>query len=246
MSDQRTQAFGIDFFTGTKEELLAAIDQDMHRPYSYIVTPNIDHVVQLQSNPDMRESYKRAGKRICDSRILLPILKSLGVSIPEVITGSDLTLSVLRKANDQRLSVVLIGASDTDVGKLRRMYPHMQLEHYNPPMGFINDPVETQKCVDFVLQHPSEFVLYAVGAPRQEKLARQIDSSQRTGVGLCIGASILFAVGTVKRAPQWMQKARLEWLHRMCSEPKRLAKRYVHDALSILPIYLKERSSRRT
>lgn len=43
---------------------------------------------------------------------------------------------------------------------------------------------------------------------------------------LCVGAAFDFIAGTKRRAPEWMQRCGLEWLHRLCSEPRRLAKRY--------------------
>ncbi|TWI56591.1 exopolysaccharide biosynthesis WecB/TagA/CpsF family protein [Pseudomonas duriflava] len=245
MSSAVNQAFGIDFYLGSKDELLTHISGSLKKPYSYIVTPNIDHVVQFQENEKLQKAYRLADKRICDSRILAPLLKSLGIEVKEVITGSDLTVSLLKKANQEKLSITLIGAAEQDVDKLKALYPYIHLYHYNPPMGFIEKPEEVQKCLDFIYANPSDLIFYAVGAPRQEILASMIDSSRRTGVGLCIGASILFAVGSLKRAPLWMQKAKIEWLHRMCSEPQRLIRRYVHDAVHILPIYVKERSGRR-
>ncbi|MBH3438089.1 MULTISPECIES: WecB/TagA/CpsF family glycosyltransferase [Pseudomonas] len=241
-----SQAFGIDFFLGTKDELLKHISASLKKPYTYIVTPNIDHVVQFQENENLQKAYRTADKRVCDSRILSPLLKSLGVEVKEVITGSDLTVSLLKKADQEDLSITLIGSEEKDVVKLKALYPRIRLNHYNPPMGFINKPDEVQKCLDFIYANPSDLIFYAVGAPRQEMLASMVDATKRTGVGLCIGASILFATGSLKRAPVWMQKARIEWLHRMLSEPQRLVRRYVHDATHILPIYLKERSGRRS
>jgi exopolysaccharide biosynthesis WecB/TagA/CpsF family protein len=246
MSNGASQAFGIDFFLGTKDELLAHISGNLRKPYTYVVTPNIDHVVQFQENENLQKAYRTADKRVCDSRILAPLLKSLGVEIKEVITGSDLTVTLLKKADLEKLSITLIGSSEKDVMTLKGLYPNIRLNHYNPPMGFINKPEEVQRCLDFIYGNPSDLIFYAVGAPRQEMLASMIDSSKRTGVGLCIGASILFATGSLKRAPTWMQKARIEWLHRMLSEPQRLVRRYFHDATHILPIYLKERSGRRS
>ncbi|MFW9674481.1 WecB/TagA/CpsF family glycosyltransferase, partial [Vibrio parahaemolyticus] len=77
-----------------------------------------------------------------------------------------------------------------------------------------------------------------------EILASSIESHERTGMGFCIGASISFATGSIKRAPVWMQNCKLEWLHRMLSEPKRLVKRYVHDALFIVPAFWREKNYR--
>lgn len=244
MTDSKSQAFGIDFFLGGKDELLLYISKAMYGPYIYIVTPNVDHVVQFQENKDLREAYRTAGKRVCDSRILAPLLRSLGVNIKEVIPGSDLTLTLLQRANQEALTITLIGSSTEDVGKLRAFYPDVIFHHYNPPMGFINRVEEVQKCVDFIYTQKSHIILYAVGAPRQEILASMIDKERRTGVGLCIGASILFATGSLKRSPIWMQRARVEWLHRMLSEPRRLARRYIYDAVHIFPIYIKAKRAK--
>ena len=241
MNGKSTPAFGVDFYTGTKSERLERIKEGVQQPYSYIVTPNVDHLVLLKRSEGLRQAYAHARLRICDSRILAPMLHSLGVHVREVIPGSDLTIDLLNWANQNELRLVLIGASDTECNRLRLRYPRIQIAHHNPPMGFIDRPAEVEQCLDFIRTHPSELVFYAVGAPRQEILAAAVRSEERNGIGLCIGASIAFATGSVKRAPAWMQEARLEWLHRMCSEPRRLVKRYLQDFLFIVPAYYRER-----
>lgn len=244
MLNENTQAFGVNFYTGSKAELLKTIRDAMEQPYSYIVTPNVDHLAQLHDSEAFRRAYAKARLRVCDSRVLLPLLRSLGVAVREVIPGSDLTMDLLRMAQAEGLTLVLIGSSEEECQRLQRRYPGIKIHHYNPPMGFINKPEEVERCLEFVRTHPSHLVFYAVGAPRQELLASEVRGHERNGVGLCIGASIAFATGTVKRAPVWMQQARLEWLHRLCMEPRRLARRYLHDMLYIVPAYWRERSEK--
>jgi len=239
-----TTAFGINFYPGNKRALLDSVREYIRQPYSFVVTPNVDHLVQLEHDQELRGAYDRARWRLCDSRILLSLLDRLGVHLEEAIPGSDLTLDLLRWANEDRLRVVLIGCSTTEADKLRTLYPGITLAHYNPPMGFIKNPEEVQRCLDFVRSNPSELVFYAVGTPRGEILAAKTQPHERTGMGFCIGASIAFATGTVKRAPVWMREHKLEWLHRMCLEPRRLAKRYFQDALFIVPAYLREKHHR--
>jgi len=244
VSSNTNEVFGVRFYTGSKAALLAFIREAVNQPYSFVVTPNVDHLAQLQYNHELREAYAKARWRLCDSRVLLPLLHRLGVHIEEVIPGSDLTMDLLEWANDEGLRLVLIGATVSECEKLRALYPRIEILHHNPPMGFISRPEEVQRCLQFIREHPSELVFYAVGAPRQEILAAAVDSHDRTGMGFCIGASISFATGSIKRAPKWMQMNKLEWLHRMLSEPRRLAKRYLHDALFIVPAYLRGRSAR--
>ncbi len=239
-----TTAFGIKFYSGNKKTLLTCIREGVKQPYSFVVTPNVDHLVQLEHDDALRDAYAKARWRLCDSRILLSLLDRLGIHIEEAIPGSDLTLDLLQWANDDNLRVVLIGCSTAETQKLRALYPGIVLHHYNPPMGFIKKPEEVQRCLQFVRDNPSELVLYAVGTPRGEILAAATQPHERTGMGFSIGASIAFATGTIKRAPLWMREYKLEWLHRMCLEPRRLARRYFHDALFIVPAYWRERNLR--
>lgn len=235
------EPFGIRFYRGTRAELVQAVLRRMTHPFSYIVTPNVDHVVRLQHDPALQQAYAQASERVCDSRILAPLLASLGASVPEVIPGSDLTLCLLEEADRRLLTVALVGGSRQEAAWLADRYPGLRLLHHDPPMGFIDRPHEVQACLDFLYTHPAHLVLLAVGCPRQELLASRIDPVRCSGVGLCIGASVRFAVGTLRRAPGWMQQARLEWLYRLLSEPRRLASRYLGDAWQILPIYWRAR-----
>ena len=239
--EAKNRAFGVEFYLGKKEDLLSIIPQWVLEPYSYIVTPNLDHLVLLQESQELNQSYHYARLRVCDSRVLIPLLKRLGVHIEEVICGSDLTIDLLKMANGAGWGVTIIGSTDEEIDKLKALYPKLSVYHHNPPMGFINNPVEVEKAVEYAVNTSSELVLYAVGAPRQEHLAYLVSKRQRRGMGFCIGASISFATGSIKRAPVWMQKAKIEWLHRMLSDPRRLIRRYWKDFLFIIPAYLKER-----
>ncbi len=99
MSSKTNHAFGVDFYTGSKAALLATIREGVKQPYSFVVTPNVDHLAQLQNNPSLRNAYAKARLRLCDSRILMPLLHRLGVPVEEVIPGSDLTIDLLRWAD---------------------------------------------------------------------------------------------------------------------------------------------------
>ncbi len=76
-------------------------------------------------------------------------------------------------------------------------------------------------------------------------LARVIQQQgQAVGIGLCVGASIDFLSGNRKRAPQWMQQARLEWLFRLLDEPQKLWRRYLVEGPKIFRIWLAWRKRR--
>ncbi len=97
-------------------------------------------------------------------------------------------------------------------------------------------------AVRFVLDHPARLIFLAVGSPRQELLAAAVQATDAaTGTALCIGAGLDFLAGAARRAPAWMQRAGLEWLHRLSSNPRRMARRYLRDDPPVLALLLRER-----
>ena len=86
----------------------------------------------------------------------------------------------------------------------------------------------------------ADLLVLGLGAPKQELWITQYASEISVKVALCVGATIDFIAGEKSRAPLWMQKIGLEWLHRMLSEPKRLAKRYIVDAIIFPQLIFKE------
>jgi N-acetylglucosaminyldiphosphoundecaprenol N-acetyl-beta-D-mannosaminyltransferase len=237
--------FGYRFDSGSLEEAVFNILAEMHGSFKYVVTPNVHHMVRLLENPAaMQPLYERAWRVFCDSRVLSRLAWFTGRVLP-VITGSDLTAHLVARAAEQRLTIALIGPTATACAALGDRYPGLNIEFHTPPMGFIKSPHEVQKCVDFVAKTEARLIFLAVGMPQQEILARHIaDHPQARGVGLCIGASIDFLTGKQRRAPVWLQKAGLEWLHRLLSDPRRLASRYLIECPRIFYLmFLKRHQS---
>lgn len=234
------KAFNIDFYIGSKEELLRQIIPACEQPFSYIVTPNVNHIVQLEHDQNLSHAYVMASHRICDSRVLLPMLRLLGVKAEEAIPGSTLTADLMDIAAERQWTMTVVGCEANNMALLREKYPGITFHHSYPPMGFIKDEAAVKRCLDFVVAHPAHLVVFALGCPTQEILAaRVLETGQAKGVGLCVGGSLNFLAGSVKRAPEWVQHLSLEWLHRICAEPQRLLGRYAHDARHFIPILIR-------
>jgi N-acetylglucosaminyldiphosphoundecaprenol N-acetyl-beta-D-mannosaminyltransferase len=219
---------GSRFDPGSIEEAVCDILAETRGCFKYVVTPNVHHMVRLLEDPDtMQPLYERAWRVFCDSRVLSGVAWFSGRCLP-VITGSDLTARLIARAGEQRLTIAVIGPTAAACAALGRRYPSVNVVCHTPPMGFIKSEREVQKCVDFVVETQAPLIFLAVGMPQQEILAQHIaDHPQARGVGLCIGASIDYLTGKQRRAPVWVQKAALEWLHRLLSDPRRLASRYL-------------------
>ena len=197
--------------------------------YAYVVTPNADHLIRLHEDAAFRDLYAQANYVLLDSRFIAHILRvAKGITLP-VCTGSDLTARLFADVIEPDDPLVLIGGSTEQAQKLAQRYGLRNLAHFNPPMGFIRDPVAVQECLRFIESHsPFRFCLLAVGAPQQEAIAQQLQArGNARGMALCIGASINFLTGEERRAPLWMQRAGVEWLYRLLQAPDRMARRYL-------------------
>jgi exopolysaccharide biosynthesis WecB/TagA/CpsF family protein len=197
--------------------------------FGYVVTPNVDHLIRYHDDPKFRALYAEAAYILLDSQFLSRVWRVTKGMRVRVCTGSDLTEQLFARiiAPDDR--IVLIGCSREQARLLTERYGLTALCHYNPPMGFIDDPQQVEACVRFVEEHsPFRFCFIAVGAPRQEILAQALKSrGVARGMALCIGASINFLTGAELRAPVWMQRLGMEWLFRLLNDPRRLAARYL-------------------
>jgi N-acetylglucosaminyldiphosphoundecaprenol N-acetyl-beta-D-mannosaminyltransferase len=241
---KRAYFLGLSFDTGSLEGAVSNILAMMHGGFKYVVTPNVHHMVRLlEDRTNMQPLYERAWRVFCDSRVLSCLAWLSGRMLP-VITGSDLTAHLIARAAEQRLTIALIGPTAAACAELRDRYPGLNIVFHTPPMGFIKSEHEVQKCVDFVARTQAPLIFLAVGMPQQEILASYIaDHPQARGVGLCIGASIDFLTGKERRAPVWLQKVGLEWLHRLLSDPRRLASRYLIECPRIFYLIFKHKKN---
>jgi exopolysaccharide biosynthesis WecB/TagA/CpsF family protein len=200
-----------------------------HIQYGYVVTPNADHLIRLHRDASFRALYASANFILLDSRFVSHCLRiAKGLRLP-VCTGSDLTETLFAKIITPEDGLVLIGSTDLQARRLVARYGLLNLAHYDPPMGFVNDPDAIETCLRFIESHsPFRFCLLAVGAPQQEILAQRLQVREEArGLAICVGASINFLTGLELRAPIWMQRVGMEWLFRLAQDPRRMSERYL-------------------
>jgi len=162
--------------------------------------------------------------------------KLLNQPVPERVAGSELVPRLFDVFNNYGdLKVFLLGAAEgvaeVAAQNMLQQWPKVQtVGVYSPPMGFENDQVECANILTRIAACKPDVVVVGLGAPKQELWVHRHHTLIDAKVALCVGATIDFMAGEQQRAPLWMQKANLEWAHRMFSQPKRLVKRYAKDA----------------
>jgi N-acetylglucosaminyldiphosphoundecaprenol N-acetyl-beta-D-mannosaminyltransferase len=138
------------------------------------------------------------------------------------VAGSDLVGQIADRAQTTGWRIFLLGAvegvAERAAKVLRERYPQTNIvgAYAGSPR-----PEDEADIAARIRSSTADILLVAYGAPKQDKwIARNIE---RTGVAVAIGigGSLDFIVGTQKRAPQWMQRAGIEWLYRLVREPWR-------------------------
>ena len=212
----------------------------------YVVTPNVDHTVLLSENSDFREAYEDAHMVLADGHPIVWASRLLGRPLPERVAGSELVPKLFDSYTKQgKLKVFLLGAAEgvaaQAAAKMKEQWKNVEtVGVYSPPMGFEKDPEETNYILGRITLVKPDVVVVGLGAPKQEVWVHQNADQLDAKVALCVGATIDFLAGEKKRAPVWMQKSGVEWLHRMLSEPKRLVKRYARDAVIFPKLFFKQ------
>jgi N-acetylglucosaminyldiphosphoundecaprenol N-acetyl-beta-D-mannosaminyltransferase len=208
----------------------------------YVVTPNVDHVVKYQSNPALRAAYAGASLVLADGTPVVAASRLLGKPLPERVAGSDLVPALFDAASQAfddssaaPLRVFLLGAgpgvAERAAWRVHQRWSGVDVVGtLSPPLDFENDPAQNERILRAVAETQPDVVLIGLGAPKQELWIARHAERLAAGAALCVGATIDFLAGEKSRSPQWMQRCGLEWLHRLASEPTRLAQRYLHDA----------------
>lgn len=205
----------------------------------YVVTPNVDHAVKYKTNKTLRDAYAGASLVLADGAPVVLASRLLQKALPERVAGSDLVPALFDRTNQhgsaRPLRVFLLGAApgvaDRAAERIHRRWKRVEVVGtYSPPLGFERDERENRKIMQLVADAQADVLLVGLGAPKQEVWVSRHANVLQVPVALCIGATIDFLAGEKRRSPRWMRRLGLEWFHRLASEPKRLAKRYLHDA----------------
>lgn len=212
----------------------------------YVVTPNVQHIVMLQQHEGLRRAYQSASLVLPDGMPLVLTSRILGRRLPQRVTGADLVFSLLAASgNYGGVRVFLLGAgpgvAQRAANKIKERWPAVEtVGTYSPPVGFENDADENASILRRIAAARPDVVVVGLGAPKQEMWVHTHQSKLQAPVALCVGATIDFLAENKRRAPRWMQRSGLEWLHRAATEPRRLLRRYIHDAWHFPPLVWRE------
>lgn len=168
----------------------------------------------------------------CDSVGILKAISWMGLHLPKYYRSSYTMLmpKVLEKCNEHRFSVFLLGAKpdclETALNRLREQYPRINFFGHH---GYFDkdDPKQNADVIEKINQTKPHVLVVGMGMPIQENWIKKHRSRLHVNAIMLGGAIIDRLAGVVPDCPNVLANLGLEWLYRLCREPKRLAARYL-------------------
>jgi exopolysaccharide biosynthesis WecB/TagA/CpsF family protein len=192
------------------------------------VSFNPELVVRAEEDPVVAEALLDADLRYADGVGAVWAAGLQGADSPERVPGVDLAQRVLELAAERRLPVFFLGAAAGVAREAARRQTERLpgLRVAGVADGYF-PAADEEAVVRAVRDSGADILLVALGAPRQEIFLHR--HRDRLGVGVALGVGGTFDVwaGKVKRAPAWAQRARVEWLYRLVTDPRRLRRQRV-------------------
>jgi N-acetylglucosaminyldiphosphoundecaprenol N-acetyl-beta-D-mannosaminyltransferase len=216
----------------------------------WVITANLDHLRRAARDAEYHAMLDAADVVVADGMPLLWAARVQGTPLPERVAGSNLISSLTAGAAERGRSVYLLGGDPGTAERaatvLTERCPGLRVAGTDcPAPGFDRDDAAVARIAAGIADAAPDIVYVALGSPKQERLIARIRDARPGAWWIGVGISFSFLCGEVRRAPRWMQRSGLEWVHRLCQEPRRLARRYLVEGLPFAARLLAGSAARR-
>jgi len=250
MTSEGWSLVGVRMSAAPLREIVAACTDpsvQAARPVT-VACANLHCLVVAARDPEFSAALNGATHVTADGAPLLLAGRLKRERVGQRITGSDVFAAVMRALDASAGRAMFVGSTPAVLARMRARaaldFPHVTVETLSPPFGELTGK-QNQAIVAAVNEFQPDVLCVGMTAPKQEKwVARHASALQARGI-ISVGAVFDFYAGTVRRAPRWMQRAGLEWLHRLVSEPRRLWRRYLISGPIFIALLWRDRWARR-
>jgi len=211
-----------------------------------IANHNLHSVYLYHRDPKMRAFFAKAQVVHIDGMSLVYWARVLGYPVTKQhrVTYVDWVHPLMATAAAEGWRVFYLGGKPGVAAraaeKLRQQYPGLVLETRH---GYFT-PEENDAVLEEITRFQPHVLMVGMGMPRQEHWV--LDNLERISANaiLTAGACFDYVAGVIPTPPRWMGRMGLEWLYRLWSEPRRLARRYLLEPWFLVPLALKDLSAR--
>jgi N-acetylglucosaminyldiphosphoundecaprenol N-acetyl-beta-D-mannosaminyltransferase len=223
---------GVEYFVG---DPAAATELVLERAGSglggFSCLAGVHGIVHAQHSPDLMAALSAAWMNFPDGAPVAWLLRRNGWRTSRRVAGPDLMPAVIDAGRSLGLRHYLFGSTPETLDLLQRRlegrYPGVQIAGtMSPPFRPLSEHEEDEIAAQIRACEP-HIVWVGLGLPKQDQWMHRNAARLGPTLALGVGAAFDFLAGTKARAPRGMQALGLEWLHRLSSEPRRLAPRYI-------------------
>ena len=247
MNPQKFDVFGTSVSCISDKDLARCIEHwaASQSDIGHVVCFSDTHgLVKAHDDPSMGQALRTADIVAPDGHPIAWVGRLLYGLSARRLCGPDFLEFLASRSADSGLRHYLFGGkpgvADELAATLQQRHPGIKIVGTDsPPMG-ISSPQEIEQQLACIIAAKPEVVWIGLGAPKQEIWMAQ-HRHRLAGMTLCgVGAAFDFHTGRVRRAPAWMQRCGLEWAHRCCSEPRRLAPRYAKTICRFVVLFARQ------
>jgi len=244
---ERVTMMGCAIDNLTMEETLRTVEGFIAsgQPHQHVVV-NVDKLVKASRDPELRRIINDCALVNVDGMPVVWASRLLGKPLKERVAGVDLFEALMRRAGEKGWRVFLFGARDEVVGEVaatyRRKYPQLVLAGWRH--GYWQGEAEEAGVAAQIRDAHPDLLFVAISSPKKEQFLGRWQAEMRVPFAMGVGGTFDVAIGRVKRAPPWMQKAGLEWFYRFLQEPRRMFRRYFIDDMAFIWLLIKEAATR--
>lgn len=194
---------------------------------------NANVLVAVQKDRYFFDALNSADILLPDGAGVLLASKIFKGKIQKKISGADIFQRFSEYADGRsNISYFFLGSTPAVLEKInenmRRHFPHIKVAGcYSPPFARVFSEEENRKMIEAINAKRPDVLWVGMTAPKQEEWIYDNQSKLEVKVIGAIGAVFDFFAGTIKRAPEWMQRGGLEWFFRLMQEPRRLWRRAI-------------------
>lgn len=209
----------------------------------YVCASNVHMLMEAWDDGALRDVLRNADLVTADGVPLVWTQRLLGFREATRVYGPELTLAVCERAAAANIPIGLYGSTESTLARfrerLRTLFPALQIAFtFSPPFAALT-PEQEAEIARRLRGSGARILLVGLGCPKQELwMARHRPAIPAVMLG--VGAAFDFIAGTKRQAPHYLQRVGLEWLFRLCTEPRRLWRRYLYHNPRFVALVLRQ------
>ena len=221
--NERVNILGVEVDAVTMAQAVRKVENLIAEKKSSIVaTANAEMLMRATQDEDLKKILNSAALVVPDGAGTVWAAHHLGFDMPERVAGFDLVQELMKIAPSKGIKFFLFGSAPgvADKAKIKAEELYTGIKIVGTRNGFFSENDEAE-IISQIKNSQPDILLAALGVPKQEKWLFAHKDELKIPVSIGVGGTFDVMAGVVKRAPLWMQKAKLEWLFRAMLQPSR-------------------------